>query len=661
MAHAHGEQDAAAGFSRRMSVKLRIGEKLMLTGAAIVLVPFIVMGVIVYVQAEKGINALIGGELVALTRSMSDYVENSLQGYVTTDLALAAMPEVASCVESYNAGTSAAKRSAAILSANLANLAKSTIYAERVNLVNIVGADGKAVASSSPDSIGSDVASRDYYQKAMLGETFISQMLISKVTGAATVVVATPIVGASGKPIGVCSVSLKTKPVTDELAKFVLGETGYFAVIDREGLFVLHPNKDVALKTNISKLAGLEDVARRGLEGEVGYGRCSLQGVKKVAAFSTVPSIGWVVYSIMPESEFLATAASIRDTIVLVAAAAGILALACLYFLSRSISLPLKRAVVFAEAVAAGDLTIIVRDDVLAKKDELGDLARALNTMSVNLKRIVSDIQSSAQSVAQGSEEISATAQTMSQGATEQAASAEEVSSSVEEMSATITQNSDSALSTDQIAAKAVKEAEEGSQAVSDAVSAMGEIAGKISIIEEIARQTNLLALNAAIEAARAGESGKGFAVVAQEVRKLAERSQNAAGEITGLSKATVDQAHKAGEIISGIVPDIRKTSELVREIAAASKEQGAGVEQIGTAMEQLDKVIQQNAGGSEELASMSEELAGQAQQLAASVAFFRLSSETRSEATVCAAPRAMTTDIVPAAGKEKDEEFENC
>jgi len=488
-----------------------------------------------------------------------------------------------------------------------------------------MAANGTIFSSSKPTFVGVDVSDRDYFKAALGGKAYISQMLVNKVTKEATVAISSPVLGAANKPIGVCAVFMKTSAITDEMAKFVLGKTGYIWVVDRDGLVVLHPDKEIALKVNIRQLVGMEKVAEAALADQTGVDSYIYKGSSKMCGFAPIPVIGWKVISTMPGSEFLASSTEIRNLIIVIALVAVVLALILFFFLARTISEPIKVSARYAGFLASGDLSKPVPSIFLARSDEIGELARAFKDMMQNLTRVVGGIQSATANVAQGSEQISSTAQSMSQGATEQAASGEEVSSSVEEMAATIKQNSDNALATESIATKSAKDAEEGRKAVESSVAAMGEIADKISIIGEIARQTNMLALNAAIEAARAGESGKGFAVVAAEVRKLAERSQVAATEITGLSQSTVALSQNAGKIIAAIVPDIRKTAELVQEIASASQEQSAGVEQIGKAMIQLDTVIQQNASGSEEMAAMAEELSGQSQSLAASISFFKL------------------------------------
>jgi methyl-accepting chemotaxis protein len=296
-------------------------------------------------------------------------------------------------------------------------------------------------------------------------------------------------------------------------------------------------------------------------------------------------------------------------------------------FVSRAITRPINEALGVANSLSQGDLTISVESN---SKDETGQMMAALSNMVEKLKQVVGDVIGATDNVASGSQELSATAQQMSQGATEQAASVEEISSSMEEMASSIKQNADNSSQTEKIAMKSSVDAKDGGKSVTETVAAMKEIATKISIIEEIARQTNLLALNAAIEAARAGEHGKGFAVVASEVRKLAERSQTAAGEISSLSSRSVQVAETAGEMLNKMVPDIQKTAELVQEISAASREQDTGAEQISKAVQQLDTVIQQNASASEEMASTSEELASQADLLKDSISFFRIDNSGR-------------------------------
>ena len=299
----------------------------------------------------------------------------------------------------------------------------------------------------------------------------------------------------------------------------------------------------------------------------------------------------------------------------------------------------LARQAGVAGEISQGNLAVEVK--LSSEKDQLG---RALDNMVNKLREVIGQVRGAVENVSSGSQAMSASSEEMSQGASEQAAAAEEASSSIEQMTANIRQNADNAIQTEKIAIQSAKDAAEGGKSVTETVRAMKEIAAKINIIEEIARQTNLLALNAAIEAARAGEHGRGFAVVAAEVRKLAERSQKAAGEINELSTSSVAVAEKAGQMLSSMVPNIQKTAELVQEIAAASREQDAGAEQIGKSIQQLDSVIQQNASASEEMASTAEELSGQAEQLAEMVAFFVVEEEARSRMAASAGRRTMTS-----------------
>ncbi|MGZ5018571.1 MAG: methyl-accepting chemotaxis protein [Methylobacter sp.] len=283
---------------------------------------------------------------------------------------------------------------------------------------------------------------------------------------------------------------------------------------------------------------------------------------------------------------------------------------------------PVNEAVEVLKEMEQGNLTQTVNGDY---KGQLKDFKDTVNNTIAKLSQVISEVNGAAASIASASEEVSATAQSMSQATSEQAASVEETSASIEQMSASIDQNTENAKVTDGMATHANSEAMQGGEAVKQTVTAMKSIAGKIGIIDDIAYQTNLLALNAAIEAARAGEHGRGFAVVAAEVRKLAERSQIAAQEIGELAESSVEMAETAGKLLDTIVPSIKKTSDLVQEISAASEEQSAGVNQINTAMNQLNQITQQNASSSEELAATSEEMSGQATQLQELMAFFML------------------------------------
>ena len=319
--------------------------------------------------------------------------------------------------------------------------------------------------------------------------------------------------------------------------------------------------------------------------------------------------------------------------------------------ITRGITRSLKEAIDVSNKIADGNLTVGIN---IKGSDETGQLLLTMQNMVAKLRDVVINVKSVGDNLAVSSEQMSVSAEEMSQGATEQAAAAEETSASMEQMASNIRQNADNALQTEKIAGKSALDAVESGERVEKTVFAMKEIANKISIIEEIARQTNLLALNAAIEAARAGEHGKGFAVVAAEVRKLAERSQAAATDISLLSSSSVEIAEGAGNVLIALVPNIQKSSELMQEVSASSNEQRIGAAQINKSIQQLDQVIQQNAGGSEEIASTAQELASQADHLQSTISFFKIdavSKDVMSQATVINQPNTETkykTAITP-------------
>ena len=352
--------------------------------------------------------------------------------------------------------------------------------------------------------------------------------------------------------------------------------------------------------------------------------------------------------------------------LIISAVAAVLIAVFSAWAVTRSITGPVNDAVDAAKRLAKGDLTVSVRTE---RRDEMGHMMNALQDMISKLSHIIGEVNEAGASLNGAAQQVSSTAQSLSQSSSEQAAAVEETTASIEQMTASVNQNSDNARVTNDMAVKAATEAQEGGTAVKETVEAMRKIADRIGIIDDIAYQTNLLALNAAIEAARAGEHGKGFAVVAAEVRKLAERSQVAAQEISQVAGSSVRMAEKAGGLLDEMVPNIQRTSDLVQEISAASLEQSSATDQINNAMSQLNKATQQNASASEQLAATSEEMSAQADQLQALMGFFQLEDGASgksargprpAQARLAAAPRSpATAPAFKPAAQVSEQDFE--
>ncbi|MGI4844191.1 MAG: methyl-accepting chemotaxis protein [Janthinobacterium lividum] len=324
---------------------------------------------------------------------------------------------------------------------------------------------------------------------------------------------------------------------------------------------------------------------------------------------------------------------------------AAVLAVFMAYQLGRNISIPLSRAVGLARRVAQGDLTAEVK---VRTRDEAGELMAALKDMNASLVAIVSKVRAGTAAIATAAGEISAGNHDLSSRTEQQAASLEETASSMEELTSTVKQNADNARQANQLAASAADTAARGGEVVAEVVTTMGsineasrKIADIITVIDGIAFQTNILALNAAVEAARAGEQGRGFAVVAGEVRNLAQRSAAAAKEIKGLIGDSVSRVEagsrlvdQAGRTMDEVVASVKRVSDIIGEIAAASEEQHEGIEQVNGSIMQMDEVTQQNAALVEQAAAAAAAMREQAAGLAQLVDTFQLAVAANSPAS---------------------------
>ena len=501
-----------------------------------------------------------------------------------------------------------------------------------ISEIHVVGSDGVLYAGSVPGFFGFDFNTNDQTRPflTMLSDKSFELAQDPQLRAVDNVLfqyIGVPLQSQAGLvQIGVQPKELQDLLEANSLQKILENypyKTGGYA-------YVVSLETGEVLQHSLSDRVGLNlndyDFGKEILEIKTGSFIYTFNNVEVYTSF-TLTNEGILITAIPTES-YKESLVTVLISLIVTSTIALVILIGIMIVVVRKIISPLDMASNSLKEIASGNLLIEIDNKLINQKDEIGTLARSLQNMTANLQDIVGKVTTAANYIASGSNQVSDSSQLLSSGAVEQAASAEEVSSFMEEMSANISQNADNSSQTEKIAIKAARDARESGETVKEAVEAMTLIASKINIIEEISRSTNLLALNAAIEAARAGEHGRGFAVVATEVRKLAEQSQKAAGEITELASNTVTLSKGSGEKLSKLVPDIERTAELVEEISAASNEQQSGVDQITSAIHQLDKIIQNNASSSEELASTSEELAAQAEQLKEAIQYFTISKE---------------------------------
>jgi methyl-accepting chemotaxis protein len=568
--------------------KMKLETKLITVGTLIVILPLVIVGFIAVNKSMNEMTKLHYEQMETRSKLLAQMIDRVLEGEMklVTDLSVG-NTTIKAATAVAEKGVENSKDEIDALNRKLITFSKTKGLGENSQVVIAVGLDGKIFASSIPDEYnGVSVADRQYVKDALAGQKNIRYAGINKVSQKLFMPVATPIHSRDGKIVGVVSNTIDIGFLDDIIKDEKIGTTGYAFVVDEDGYFISHPNKELVLKQSTSKLRGMEDISNKMTSGQQGVAQYVFEGDEKVCGYAPVTLSGWSAGLNITEAELFASARSLRTTILTIGLLFVAVAVVIYYFFARSISSAINRA--------------------------------------------VAALTESSDQIASASTQVSSASRQLAEGAGEQASSIEETSSSLEELASMTRQNADNAQQADSLVQEAREivndvsaKLDQMTASIKDIDKNSSETQKIIKTIDEIAFQTNLLALNAAVEAARAGEAGAGFAVVAEEVRNLAQRSAEAAKNTNDLIGNTVKSVKEGARLCGDTNEAFKKnaevagkTNELVGEIAAASQEQAQGIEQINNAITEMERVTQQNASNAEESAAASEEMNAQAEGL---------------------------------------------
>src|SRR6056297_3083529 len=651
-----------------------------LTGGIILLLVLVSSGIgaMSYYQAASALQNQVETNIPLAAKYGSDIVKETIESHLTTLEVMAENPDIKSM--DWDRQKNALERQMP-MSGYLG--------------MGIISTDGTA---RYPDGSTAQLGDRGYTQLALQGTANVSDVIISRVTNSAVMIVAAPIRDHNNSIAGVLIARLDGSWLSEVTDGIGFGDKGYSYIIDSKGALIAHGNRDFVInQTNFieeaktkPELTNLATMFQRMTQGEAGFDEYRFMGTDRFFGYHPIAGTSWSMAVGAQKADVFHLLPTMRMMIMILSLVFISIGSLMVFLMARSIVKPVLQGVNLAQEIAKGDFSMRLNMD---RGDEIGILAKSLDDMAENLSRnadvaeqiadgnlnvevqlssekdqlglalqimvvnlndILGQIQVAGEQIASGSGQVADSSQALSQGATESASSLEEISASLNQLSSQTGTNAENANTANQLSAEARNAAEQGSQKMQEMVAAMTEIneAGQsiskiIKVIDEIAFQTNLLALNAAVEAARAGQHGKGFAVVAEEVRNLAARSAKAAQETSELIEGSVEKtangsaiADQTAEALQSIVSGISKVTDLVAEIAAASNEQAQGVSQINQGVSQIDQVTQQNTASAEESAAAAEELSGQAEQMRQMLMKFTLKQGSSAHSNVRAVPQ---------------------